>query len=342
MSYTPEFRDNYFFESTAFENKPILQYTIDVMHELAKRKDNLVLSYDHHELFLFKTEDWHILFYQHDNNGKVCFEKRINEKDEPFRYDVLSLKKAAKENKPVEEFRASYDFSFGSVNYDINKVYESKRMLEIQHTSAVHFIPDEKQAAILEKAWKEVDFYNYRMAAPQDLLTSIELFKELNISVTPPSLQDIENIGLNYAKCFEEGYQKSVVDNLNKTKKLCVANNINEFSDSFSYNDSDQSVYYHTEQKALIFHDQNMGFIALEKGKNSWDIAQFSSMYSTIESAKHFLENKPELKDITLKIENGQFTSAGSNMYSFHFNALYAADAIKETYGTTKKKKHKM
>lgn len=342
MSYTPDFRDNYFFESTAFENKAILQYTIDVMHELAQKKENLVFTYDNHELFLFKTKDWHVLFYQHDNNGKVYFEKRIDDKDTPFQYAALSLTEAAKDNKPVEEFRASYDFSFGSINYDLNKIYESKRMLEIQHTAAVHFTPDKKQAAILEKAWKEVDYYNYRMAAPQELLNSIEVFKELNISVTPPSLQDIENIGITYANCFEEGYQKSVVDNLNKTKKLCIANNINEFSDSFSYNDCDQSVYYHTEQKALIFHDQNMGFVAFETGKNSWDITQFSSMYSTIESSEHFFNNKPELKDLTLKIKDGQFIEAGFNMYSFHFNVLYSADAIKETYGATKKKKNKM
>lgn len=340
MSHPPSFRDNYFFESIAFENKVILQYTIDVMHELAQKKENLVYTYDNHELFLFKTKDWHILFYQHDNNGKVYFEKRKNDNDEPFRYALFSLKEAEKENKSVEEFMASYDFSFGSVNYDISKVYESKRMLEVQHTAAVHFTKDEKQAAILEKAWKEVDYYHYRMPSPQELLNSIEVFKELNITAIAPSIKEIEHFGKAYANCFSDSYQKLVVDNLNKTKKLCAKHNINELSDSFSYHD--QSVYYHNEQKALIFHDQNMGFVAFENGKNSWEIVQFSNMYSNIESSDYYFENKPEFKDLTLKIEDGQFINAGFNMYSLHFNVLYTADEIKKAYSTTKQKKNKM
>lgn len=339
-NYIPEFRDEDFFKSTAFENKTILQYTIDVMKELSTRKDNLVISHDGHELYLFEVKDWHIMFHQHNNNGKVYFDKKTDYDKEPFRYEIAKLRNAQQTNQPVEDFYSSYSISFGSVNYDINKSYVSKRQLDMQIFSAKHVSKDKNELNRLEKIWTEVDTYSYEMAPPQWIIESIDSFDQLKLTTIAPNFADIENIGLEYANSFEPFYQKKMLDSLNQTKKLCQLHNINENTDSFSYHDN--SVYYHTEQKALIFNDQNGGFVAFENGKNSWTIAHFSDMYGKVESSDYYFNKKPELKDITLEIKDSKFINAGANMYSLHYNVLYALGAIKEELGATTKKKLKM
>lgn len=335
-AYIPEFSDESFFRSTALENKIILQYTIDVMKELSTQKDNLVVSHDGHELYLFEVNDWFIMFHQHNNNGKVYFDKKTYYDKLPFRYEIAKLKNAQQNNLPVEDFYSSYAMCFGSVNYDVNKTYISKRELEMQIFSAKHVNKDKKEVARLEKTYEEVDNYSYETVPPQWLIESIDSFKQLKITIQPPSLKQIEQVGLDYAKIFEPDYQKLVLDSLNKTKRLCKLHNFNETTESFSY--SDYSVYYHTEQKALVFTDQNGGFVAFEHDKNSWLVTYFSDMYGKVEDETYFFNKKPELKDITLEIKDGQFVNAGANMYSFHYNVLLIPEAIKEELGASKKK----
>lgn len=339
--YIPDFRDEDFFRSTALENKPILQYTIDVMKELSTRKNNLLVSHDGHELYLFETQHWYIMFHQHNNNGKVYFDKKEDFDKLPFRYEIAKLENAQAENKPVEDFYSSYSMCFGSVNYDINKTYTSKRQIEMLIFSAKHVNKDKKEVARLEKMYEEVDTYSYETVPPQWLIESIDSFEQLKLTTKPPTLKEIEQVGLDYAKIFDPDYQKEVLDSLNKTKKLCQLHNIDEQHDSFSYHDN--YVYYNTEQKALVFTDQNGGFVAFENGKNNWLVTYFSSMYGIVEDETYFFNKKPELKDITLEIQDGQFVNAGANMYSFHFNVLSAPGAIKEELGASiKKKKMKM
>jgi hypothetical protein len=339
ISYISDFRDEDFFSNKAFENKSITQYAIDVMHNLAKQKDNLIIKYDGHDLYLFKTANWHVLFYQHDNNGKVYFEKVKDEDDKPFYYPIKKLVEAAKNKESIDEFAILCDFSFASVNYDINKEYKSKRELEMQCFNARFVEQDKKKTKALEKEKDLVSQYGYHLSPTPDLLESIAIFNELGVKLTPPKMEDIMQFGYSYAQCFDPDYQKNLVSYLNKTKKLCVQHSLNQDNDLFRYNDSDNSIYYQEEKKALVFNDQNMGFVAFETGKNSWDIASFSSMYSTITEEDYYFEKKPELKELSLQIKDGAFTFAGSDMYSFHYNVFFAAEAIKEELGTTKKKK---
>lgn len=227
--------------------------------------------------------------------------------------------------------------SFGSVNYDINKSYTSKRQIEMLLFSAKHVDKNPKEITRLEKMYTEVDNYSYEMVPPQWIIESIDSFNQLKLTTPFPKLQDIENIGVEYAQCFDSHYQKQMLDSLNQTKKLCQLHNINENHEVFSYHDN--SVYYHTQKKALIFTDQNGGFIAFENSKNNWTIAYFSNMYCKVEDYDGFFTKNPELQDLTLEIKNGQFVNAGANMYSLHYNVLYAPNAIKEELGASKKKK---
>lgn len=339
--YIPDFRDEDFFKSTAFENKIILQYTIDVMKELSTRKENLIVAHDGHELYLFEVHDWYIMFHQHNNNGKVYFDKKEDYEKEPFRYEIKKLKDAQQSNVPVEDFYSSYSMCFGSVNYDINKKYTSKREIEMLMFSAKHVDKNPKEVKRLEKMYQEVDTYSYETVPPQWLIESIDSFNQLKLTTPAPSLEIIAKIGVDYAQCFEPDYQKDMLDSLNTTKKLCQLHNLNQDNDIFYYHDN--SIYYHTEQKALVFTDQNGGFVAFENGKNNWTVTFFSDMYGKVEDADYFFNNKLELKDFTLQIKDGQFVNAGANMYSLHYNALYAPEAIKEELGaSTKTKKLKM
>lgn len=340
MDYTPEFRDEDFFQSTIFENTVIYQYAIDVMKELQTHKENLVVNYNGHELYMFNTPNWHMMFYQHDNNGCVYFEKVAEHNSTPFHYAVEQLQNAAKNNEKIDDLRASYDFSFASINYDIHKVYCSKRQLEMAMFSAKHIDNDKKQVKIIEAAMKNVDTYNYHIGSTQDIINSMHVFDTLELKARAPSLSDIAKVGVKYAQCFDPDYQTMVVDYLAKTKRACIKNSINQDGESFSYNDSDNSVYYHSKQKALVFNDQNMGFIAFEAGKNSWNIVNFSSMYGAIEDESYFFNNEAKLEDITVQIKDGVFVQAGANMYSLHYNVFGALIALKESYPATRKKKN--
>lgn len=340
--HIPSFRDDDFFTSTAFENKTILQYTIDVMKEMATKDSNQLFDYDGHQIYQFSTDDWHVLFYQHDNIGSVYFEKQEDYKTRAFKYPMDQLIDAQKNNTKIEDLHFSCDFSFGAVSYDLDKLYKSQRQLEMELFSAVHVNKDKAAAKAIEKQIDDVDSNHYHLVGSADLITCIKIFNQLGIEVRPPSIQDIHNFSTQYAVHFEPDYQKTILKGLEATKKLCLEHDNTQLTDRFYYNDSDNTVYYHTEKKALVFTDSNMGFVAFEKGNKSWDVAPFSYMYSSIESEGYYFENPPKLENLTLQIKEGKFTHAGSNMYSFHFNALYAPNAIHEAHKPSTSKKKKM
>lgn len=176
------------------------------------------------------------------------------------------------------------------------------------------------------------------IAEPQNLFFTQQAFASLGIHLTIP-VNLINQLMKIQANLFPDKFQEITIKNLNGMKNLCIDNQIYE-KNKFRFNDLDNSIYWNPKQNALIFTDQNMGFVAFNSD-NNWLITQFSQHYSNITHEKHYFKNQPTLSDLTLFIKDNKFEQVGSNFYSCFYDIETSICCLEEDYPPKVNKKMK-
>lgn len=330
-----------FFENDNFEilhsskNREIKAYRDDknmVIYVLDKQKDKIIVTVDDIYDFNQEKDIKGILHWQYkDTQGQI--------KDDLYMHTVIECSlKEAKKPKQKEKLPKTEEEFEDSLR---NKMNESKVGEETEGLIQ-HFMNTIKNAFgekfISNQRFIDIYFNAQNPVTCTSDVGTLQQYTQLLHDKGYLAEVQPEEFFINLNERAIPQYQKMLADwtiGMNGMIKACKENNYRDYEKAFEFNDLDNHVWVKDDK--LVVTSQNVGFYFHIKDENNFNVYLLEKEYKDVEEEMERIDNalKNEainnVKDIVLKVENGQITQLNySLMHCFELDMEYSVKAMKQ------------
>lgn len=323
----PELISSQFYSNYLLNHKAFIEYLNAVAFHLMEKTEHCIIDFSNTRIYTFNIANsiYDLMLISHPDFIQFSFNYKTSHKtDSAFQSLLDTLTQHILLNQ-VEQFHDS--LRYGTFDFTMAKVvslpFSNKKISSFYLLSQIqHSISYFKSISSEIKQIIKFDLYDYHIHQPFVILEGVTLFKKLHIPVSFPFNSLLKDLSVKYAHSFHKNTQTEYTQLLAAIKKTCIAKEITSKSKKFEYNDSEYSVYYNTQYKALVFSNINVSFVAFSLGNDSWRICHFN-LGNGYRNLTYFFKNQSTFNDLTLIIHSSKFMQIGSFFNQFNDSLLF-------------------